>query len=90
MLDGAGHGPPMRDPVVVNRELDRFVERVAGAPGIRGARRGAGRGRCAGSARCSCLSSPIGLGHTRRDLAIVEALRAEHPDVRVDGWPRTR
>ena len=35
VLDGAGHGPPMRDPVVVNRELDRFVERVAGAPGIR-------------------------------------------------------
>ena len=29
------------------------------------------------------LSSPIGLGHSRRDLAIVEALRTEHPDVRV-------
>ena len=25
VLDGAGHAPSMRDPVVVNREIDRFV-----------------------------------------------------------------
>jgi predicted glycosyltransferase len=30
------------------------------------------------------LSSPIGLGHARRDLAIAQALRRRHPDVRID------
>jgi predicted glycosyltransferase len=30
------------------------------------------------------ISSPIGLGHVRRDLATVQALRRRHPDVKVD------
>jgi predicted glycosyltransferase len=30
------------------------------------------------------LSSPVGLGHARRDLAIAQRLRARHPDVQVD------
>ncbi len=30
------------------------------------------------------LSSPIGLGHVRRDLAIADALRRQHPDLQVD------
>jgi pimeloyl-ACP methyl ester carboxylesterase/predicted glycosyltransferase len=30
------------------------------------------------------LSSPIGLGHVRRDLAVVDALRRRVPDLRVD------
>ncbi len=30
------------------------------------------------------LSSPIGLGHVRRDLAIADALRRQQPDVRID------
>ena len=30
------------------------------------------------------LSSPIGLGHARRDLAIADELRALHPDVEID------
>jgi pimeloyl-ACP methyl ester carboxylesterase len=30
------------------------------------------------------LSSPIGLGHIQRDIAIAQALRAAHPDVTVD------
>ncbi len=32
VLEGCGHGPPMRDPVVVNHEIDRFVARVTGGP----------------------------------------------------------
>jgi pimeloyl-ACP methyl ester carboxylesterase len=83
VLDGAGHGPPTREPVVVNLEVDRFVERVAGMPGApeeptRRWARALRRQR-----EVLVLSSPIGLGHARRDLAIVEALRGEHPDVRV-------
>src|SRR5690242_13554463 len=30
------------------------------------------------------LSSPIGLGHARRDLAIAQQLRVLHPDLQVD------
>ena len=30
------------------------------------------------------LSSPIGLGHARRDLAIARELRRHHPDLRID------
>ena len=30
------------------------------------------------------LSSPIGLGHARRDLAIADELRVHHPDVQID------
>ncbi len=32
----------------------------------------------------SHASSPIGLGHARRDIAIAEALRTHHPDVEID------
>jgi pimeloyl-ACP methyl ester carboxylesterase/predicted glycosyltransferase len=34
--------------------------------------------------RALYLSSPIGLGHARRDLAITRELRALHPDLQVD------
>ncbi|WP_235939881.1 alpha/beta fold hydrolase [Occultella kanbiaonis] len=30
------------------------------------------------------LSSPIGLGHARRDLAVAQALRTHHPDLQID------
>ena len=30
------------------------------------------------------VSSPIGLGHVRRDLAIAGELRARHPDLQID------
>jgi predicted glycosyltransferase len=34
--------------------------------------------------RALYLSSPIGLGHARRDLAIAQRLRVRHPDLRID------
>lgn len=34
--------------------------------------------------RALYLSSPIGLGHARRDLAVTRELRKHHPDLRVD------
>src|SRR3954452_22761861 len=34
--------------------------------------------------RALYLSSPIGLGHARRDLAIARELRAQHPDLQID------
>ena len=82
VLDGAGHGPPARDPVKVNHLVREFVERVAPTP-ARASRRtwthAARRGR-----RVLYLSSPIGLGHAQRDVAIAAALREARPDVQVD------
>ncbi len=34
--------------------------------------------------RALYLSSPIGLGHARRDLAIAQELRSQHPDLQID------
>ena len=91
VLDGAGHGPPMRDPVVVNRELDRFVERVAGAtrhPG--GRRRGAGRGRCAGSARCSCSRRRSAWATPGATWRSSRRCAPSTPTCGCGGWRRTR
>ena len=92
VLDGAGHGPPMRDPVVVNRELDRFVDAGgAGAPGIRrGRRRGAGRGRCAGSARCSCSRRRSGWATPGATWRSSRRCAPSTPTCGCGGWPRTR
>ena len=80
-LEGSGHIPTARDPVIVNRLISDFIDRTAGnpppAPNV--VRRGLGRHR-----RALYLSSPIGLGHARRDLAIGRELRHLHPDLEID------
>lgn len=87
-FEGAGHALHGRHPVKVNRLIRDFVagrpvaaapvpplpERRAPAPGPRRVR----------DRRVLWLSSPIGLGHIQRDLAMARALRARHPDVTVD------
>ncbi len=79
-IDGAGHLPNVRQPVVVNRAVLDFVDRVHRTARINTAVHvGHGRPR-----RALYLSSPIGLGHARRDLAIAREIRALHPDVVVD------
>lgn len=80
VVEGGGHGLPGREPVLVNTMVRDFVERVGGvgqAPRtvVRAPRR---------PRRVLYLSSPIGLGHAYRDLAVVEELRQQRPDVRVD------
>ena len=80
VLEGAGHLPMGRDPVVVNQAIKAFVDRVAGtAPPPRVWSRPAAQRR----RQVLYLSSPIGLGHVRRDLAIADALREQRPDVDV-------
>ncbi len=80
LLEGAGHIPLARDPVAVNLAIRRFAERLRPpSPTRRTWRRGAARPK-----RVLYLSSPIGLGHARRDLAIAQELRRHHPDVEVD------
>lgn len=82
LLDGAGHLPQAREPVIVNRLLHDFVRSVAPRPPIQPARRWSrslDRPR-----RVLYLSSPIGLGHIERDVAIAEQLRRLRPGVRID------
>ena len=43
-----------------------------------------GPGRVTAGQRVLYLSSPIGLGHVRRDLAIADALREQRPDLEVE------
>jgi pimeloyl-ACP methyl ester carboxylesterase/predicted glycosyltransferase len=79
-FDGGGHAPIMRDPVRSNLLVRDFVERVGGAPRP-SARWTRPRSR---RKRALYVSSPIGLGHVRRDLAIADELRAVHPGLEID------
>jgi pimeloyl-ACP methyl ester carboxylesterase/predicted glycosyltransferase len=72
VLEGAGHLPHAREPVAVNHLLRDFI-----APVTPKARRSKGK-------RVLYLSSPIGLGHAERDVAIVEEIRRQRPGVEVD------
>jgi pimeloyl-ACP methyl ester carboxylesterase/predicted glycosyltransferase len=91
LLEGAGHGPHVRDPVKVNLLLrDWLVERFGRLPdglpprdGGNGPARRWTRGR-ARPKRALFLSSPIGLGHAQRDVAIADELRRLHPDLELD------
>jgi pimeloyl-ACP methyl ester carboxylesterase/predicted glycosyltransferase len=77
MLNGSGHIPLARDPVKVNLLLREFVE---------GRRRPTSawmRARSRGR-RALYISSPIGLGHAHRDVAIADELRKLHPDLEID------
>ena len=81
-LAGCGHGPHTRHPVKINELIRGFVERLHPAPAPVAPptwTRAASRPR-----RALYLSSPIGLGHARRDLAIARALRTHHPDLQID------
>ena len=80
-LEGSGHAPQARDPVRLNRVL-RDAGRAAGAAAPARARRWT-RGRSRPK-RALYISSPIGLGHAWRDVAIADELRRLHPDLEID------
>jgi pimeloyl-ACP methyl ester carboxylesterase/predicted glycosyltransferase len=79
LVEGAGHGLPGRDPVLVNRLITQFVDRLH--PPLRPTTRTRAGRR---PRRALYLSSPIGLGHARRDAAIAAELRNLRPDLRID------
>ena len=83
---GAGHIPQARHPVKVNGLLKDFADSVVPpAPKVRTWTRALSRRR-----RALYVSSPIGLGHARRDVAIAKELRKLHPTSRSTGSPSTR
>ena len=79
LLEGSGHGPLARDPVRVNHLIRDFAERVGAHRPVPPTWTRAPRRR----RRALYLSSPIGLGHARRDLAIARELRELHPDLEI-------
>ncbi|SFR04533.1 Pimeloyl-ACP methyl ester carboxylesterase [Lentzea waywayandensis] len=79
LLDGSGHGVHARDPVRINLLVKEFVESVHPA-----ARRTRSSRAIIRPPRALYLSSPIGLGHARRDLAIASELRKLHPRLQID------
>jgi pimeloyl-ACP methyl ester carboxylesterase len=79
LVDGGGHATMARDPVLANRLIREFVDGVVPRPVKRTWVRAQRRPR-----RALYLSSPIGLGHARRDVAIAEQLRKLQPDLRID------
>jgi pimeloyl-ACP methyl ester carboxylesterase len=83
-FDGCGHLPHAREPVRFNLAVHDFISRLdlpRSSPQSTTQRwtRPLDRQRSV-----LYLSSPIGLGHARRDLAIAEELRRLRPDVQVD------
>jgi pimeloyl-ACP methyl ester carboxylesterase/predicted glycosyltransferase len=74
-LEGSGHSPNARDPVHVNLLLREFLMPPP-PPTWRRAR--------IRPQRALLVSSPIGLGHARRDLAIARELRRLRPGLEID------
>jgi pimeloyl-ACP methyl ester carboxylesterase/predicted glycosyltransferase len=79
-IEGAGHLTPGREPVKVNLAIKEFVDRIEGVP-MRSHTwtRGLNRRK-----KALYISSPIGLGHARRDVAIAKELKKLRPDLQID------
>ncbi|HTZ87713.1 MAG TPA: alpha/beta fold hydrolase [Solirubrobacteraceae bacterium] len=81
VVRGSGHLPHARKPVQVNLALRDFCEdtfereRTPRDPTVY---------RPDGRPRALYISSPIGLGHAQRDVAIARELRRLHPDLQID------
>ncbi|MGZ4214245.1 MAG: alpha/beta fold hydrolase [Actinomycetota bacterium] len=81
VVKGAGHFPHVRKPVQVNLALRGFCEDTFGRPRTS---RDPTVYRPDGRPRALYISSPIGLGHAQRDLAIARELRRLHPELQID------
>ena len=79
MIAGGGHVPAGRHPVVVNRLLREFVDRVAPRP----PRRHTWTRALHRPKRALYVSSPIGLGHAQRDVAVADEVRKLRTDLEI-------
>ena len=82
VIEGGDHCVWGRQPVRINLLLRNFANRVFG----NGAKSAPKHWQVARSRRRRALfiSSPIGLGHAQRDVAIADELRRLHPDLEID------
>jgi pimeloyl-ACP methyl ester carboxylesterase len=79
-LEGSGHGPHARDPVRVNTLIAEFIDSLTPPrPPTQRWKRAKSRRK-----RALYISSPIGLGHAQRDVAVAQQLRVLHPDLEID------
>lgn len=81
VVRGGGHFPHARRPVQVNAALRELAEDSFGR---RRTPRDPTVFRPDGRPRALYVSSPIGLGHAQRDIAIARELRRLNPDLEVD------
>lgn len=77
VMDRGGHAPHARLPAQFNTLMRDFLAKHLGTHKPK-------RGKMNSQKRALYLSSPIGLGHARRDLAVTRELRKIHPDLKVD------
>ena len=80
VMDGVGHLPMARHPVLVNTKIKEFVDMhtassTVGTPWLFARER---------KRRALWVCSPIGLGHVLRDLTIARALRERVPDLEIE------
>ena len=75
-MDASGHCPHVRDPVAVNLAVTEFI--------LPAASRSRWTRALARPCRALAVSSPIGLGHARRDLAIARELRRLVPGLEIE------
>ena len=82
VIGGGGHAPHVRYPVAVNHAIRDF------ANGLVPRRRKQAPWQATHGRRRQALwiSSPIGLGHVQRDLAIARAVRKRVPDLEIHWW----
>ena len=82
VIGGGGHAPHVRYPVAVNHAIRDFANgRVPGRP-----KRAPWQATHSRRRRALWISSPIGLGHVQRDLAIARAVRKRVPDLEIHWW----
>ena len=77
VIPGCGHAPHARFPARFNTVMRDFLAKHLGTHKPY-------RRKGNGAKRILYLSSPIGLGHARRDLAVTKELRKLDPDLQVD------
>ena len=78
-IPGGGHNPLARFPAKSNTLIADFLDRKLGTAAPKKPSDRTGKIR-----KALYLSSPIGLGHGRRDIAIARELRKLHPDLQID------
>jgi pimeloyl-ACP methyl ester carboxylesterase/predicted glycosyltransferase len=82
-IEGGGHAPHVRDPVRFNLLLREFIASF-GPPAAPPTGRRWTHALSRRRPRALYVSSPIGLGHARRDVAIAKQLRTLRPELEID------